>query len=117
MTHVVTGDRDEVRAALKRAHTDGRLLSISNACLLPGNRVWLIAVLLDPLAPQTPWQRIRPWVLGIAALAGVAAFAVLSCLVVSAVVALVAAMVKILFWIIAHLLLIGLFFAVSLLIR
>lgn len=57
--HLITGKRDEVRAALARAHELGRLVSIEGGQLLPGGQVRVLAYLLG--TERNRWERCRPW--------------------------------------------------------
>jgi hypothetical protein len=109
-THVITGDRSQVGAALDRARADGRLMAITQATLLPGDQVRLVADLLT--APGSRWQRVRPWLIGIgktlAVLAVIAAATGLVWALVWAVMAVVAFVAGVVAWIHTHLLDIGL---------
>ncbi len=105
-THAVVGDPDQVRAAMARAHADGRLVGLTHGEQLPGGLVRVTAELRDP-TPTSRWRRIRPWLTGAAVLLGVAAVAALVWLLVLAVLALVAAVTAAAVWVKAHLLLLG----------
>jgi preprotein translocase subunit SecF len=106
--HVVTGDRDAVAAAMRRAYADGRLTAITEGKVLPGDRVRITAHLREPAADQSRWERVRPWLVGTlrvaAVLAAVAAVAGLVWLVVLAVMWVVALVAAVIAWIHAHLL-------------
>ena len=62
-THVITGDLMQVVAAVDRARADGRLVAVTEARLLPGDEVRLIANLRS--AGGSRWQRMRPWLIGL----------------------------------------------------
>lgn len=105
MPHVVTGQRDQVYAALHRAYTDGRLVSITDARVLPNDRVQLVAHLRAPA--RSRWERVRSGLLGAgklaAALTALAAVGGLVWLVVLAVMSLIALVAVVIAWIHAHL--------------
>lgn len=91
-THVVTGDRDQVRTALEVAHAAGRLVDVREVAELPGRRLHVVAELRElPVPRPTRWPA-RPW-LATAYAVGAAAAAGLVVLVVMAVVALVSTVV------------------------
>lgn len=111
-THVITGDRSQVEAALNRARVDGRLMSVTARTLLPGNHVRLVAKLRTPAPPLSRWQQARPWLIVtgkvVAAVAMLAAVTALVWGVVWVVMALVALVMAAIAWVHAHLLAIGL---------
>jgi hypothetical protein len=106
---VIVGAPDQVAAALRRAHADGRLLTIAEVCALPGQRVRLTAVLLEP--PPTPGrsQRLRPALTIVAGLIGVAALVSLAWLVLVATTTLITTAIS---WLGSHWPIIGLVTAV-----
>ena len=111
-THVITGDPDQVWASLERARMDGRLVAVTEARVLSGQRVRVVTWLRVPEGESSRWQRARPWLIGaakvLAVLAGIAALVVLVWAVVWAVMAVVALVVAVIAWVHAHLLGIGL---------
>lgn len=104
-THTVVGDRTQVLAALARAHSEGRLVSVTSSEQLPGGRVQVVA---DLLAVQSRWEKARPWLIGAAktsaVVIGLAGVGGLVWLLVLAVMAIVAWVVSVVAWVIAHLL-------------
>jgi hypothetical protein len=104
---VITGDRVQVAAALDRARADGRLIAVTQATLLPGGQVQLVAA----LRAGSRWQRVRPWLIGLGkalvVLAVLAAVAGLLWVIGSALVALITLVVAALAWVQAHLVAIG----------
>lgn len=110
--HVITGDRDEVGSALRRAHADGRLIAVTDARVLHHNRVRVVADLRMPPPARTRWERCRPWLVGagkvLAALAAVAAVAGLVWLVAVAVLEVIALVTALIAWVHTHLIHIGL---------
>jgi fatty acid desaturase len=111
-THVITGDPDQVWAALERARADGRLVAVTEARVLSGQRVRVVTRLRVPERESSRWERVRPWLVGtaklLAALAGIAALVALAWAVVWAVMAVVALVAVAIAWVHAHLLGIGL---------
>jgi hypothetical protein len=101
-THVIVGNRDQVSAALHRAHADGRLHRITEAVILPGHKLRVTAQLTDPPPPRTLHQRLRPWLVTLAVLAGIGTVAGLVWLVALAVMAVVALVTTIVTWLWAH---------------
>jgi hypothetical protein len=101
-THVIVGNRDQVSAALHRAHADGRLHGITEAHILPGHQLQVTAQLTDPPPPRTLRQRLHPWLVTLAVLAGIGAVAGLVWLVALAVMAVVALVTTIVTWLWAH---------------
>jgi hypothetical protein len=103
-THTVIGDRVQVLAALARAHSEGRLVSVTSSEQLPGGRVQVVA---DLLAVRTTWEKARPWVIGAAktsaVVIGLAGVGGLVWLLVLAVIAVVAWVVSVVTWVAAHL--------------
>lgn len=103
-THVVSGDRTQVLAALARAHSEGRLVSVTSSQQLPGGRV---QVVVDLLAVRSGWEKAKPWLIGTAktaaAVVGVAGVGGLIWLLVLAVMAVVAWVVSVVAWVTAHL--------------
>jgi hypothetical protein len=91
-THVVTGDRDQVCAALERAHAAGRLVDVRDVAELHGRRLHVVAELRELPDRRPGWWPARPWVTAAYAV-GAAATAGLVVLVVMAVAALVSAVV------------------------
>ena len=111
-THVITGEPDQVWAALERARADGRLVAVTEARVLSGDRVQVVTRLRVPEGERSRWQRIRPW-LSIAAkvlavLAGVAAVSALVWGVVWLVMTVIALVAFVIAWVHVHLLGIGL---------
>jgi hypothetical protein len=106
-THVITGDRVQVAAVVDRARADGRLIAVTEATLLPGDRVQLVAAIRS----ESRWQRLRPWLIGLGkalvVLAVVAAVAGLLWVTGSALVALITVVVAAVAWVHAHLVAIG----------
>jgi hypothetical protein len=100
---VVVGEPDQVRAAMLRAHADGRLMSLIDGEELPGGYVRVTADLIDPTAPG----RWRPWLVGAAVLVGAAALAAVVWLVAMAVLAAVAVVAAAVAWVQTHRLAIG----------
>lgn len=111
-THVITGERDQVCSALQRARLDGRLVEITEARVLGGDRVRVVTRLRVPRPARSRWRRVRPWLAGAAKVLGVlaalAAVAGLVWAVVWAVMAVVALVTALIAWVQAHLLGIGL---------
>lgn len=98
-THLVIGERDQVRAALARAYADGWLVDVRGLVALPGDRVQLTADLCEPASRNRrrwPWL-VLAWLLAAAAAAGVVWLLVL------AVAAVTAAVAAALAWLSAHL--------------
>jgi hypothetical protein len=101
---VIVGQPDEVRAALERAHADGRLVQVDELTELADHQVQVTAQLREdrpqrfgwlsrlPWPSAGFWAQLAVWVLGLAAVAGVvwAVIAAVTALV-SAVVAAVSA--------------------------
>lgn len=110
-THLITGDRDHVSAALLRAHTDGRLVAITDAHELPDNQVQLTTQLHDPTPPRTRWNRAKPWLIitakTVTILAALAGAAALVWLIVQTVLTVIAFVTTVLTWISTHLVLLG----------
>jgi hypothetical protein len=106
-THVITGEPDQVWAALERARTDGRLVAVTEARVLAGDQVRVVTRLRVPEGQRSRWQRIRPWLIGtgkvLAVLAGLASVAALVWAVAWAVMAVVALVVAVIAWVHAHL--------------
>jgi hypothetical protein len=109
-THVITGDRVQVAAAVDRARADGRLVEVTEATVLPGGRVQLVAALRTRGGSR--WQQVRPWLIGVAkvvlVLVVLAAVAGVLWVITSAVLALMALVAAAVAWVHAHLLSIGL---------
>jgi hypothetical protein len=106
-THVITGDPDEVWAALERAGVDGRLVAVTEARVLSGDRVQVVTRLRVPEGQLSRWQQVRPW-LSVAAkvlavLSVVAAVAALLWAVVWAVMAVIALVAAVIAWVHVHL--------------
>jgi hypothetical protein len=101
--HTVIGDRTQVLAALTRAHTEGRLVSVTSTQQLPGGRVQVVA---DLLAVRTTWEKTRPWLIGAAktgaVVVGLASVGGLVWLLILAVMAVVAWVVSAVAWVAAH---------------
>lgn len=91
-THVVTGERDQVHAALERAHAAGRLVDVREVAELPGRWLRVVAELREVPTNRPAWWPARPWLTAVYAI-GATAGAGLVVLVVLAVVALVSAVV------------------------
>jgi len=95
-THVIVGWPDEVRAALDRAHADGRLVGVDEVSRLADRQVQVSAQLREPTAPRFrwlvrwSWPSARVWLRVALVLLGAAAVAGLVWAVVAAVTALVA---------------------------
>ncbi len=112
-THLITGDRDHVSNTLRRAHTDGRLVAITNTEELPDNQVRLTAELYDPTPPCSRWEPTPPvvWLaIGVEVLIVVMALAAAAALVwltIAAVLSVIALVTTVLAWIGTHLPLIG----------
>lgn len=104
--HVITGEQQMVRAALTRAWSDGRLVSMEPPLALPGGRVRVLAHLRPP-APQRRWELVRVWLVRVAKFAAVlavlAAVAGVVWLVVLAVLEVIALVTAAVAWIHAHL--------------
>lgn len=104
MAHVITGEREQVAAALRLAHEAGRLAGITDARVLPGERVELVAH-LRPANPSR-WQRVWPWLIGAvkvaAVLVVVAAVVAVVWAVVSVVLAVIAVVAAVVGWLHAH---------------
>ena len=105
--HVITGDPDEVWAALERARADGRLVAVTEARVLSGDRVQVVTRLRVPGRQRSRWQQVRPW-LSIAAkvlavLSVVAAVSALVWAVAWAVMAVIALVLAVTAWIHVHL--------------
>ncbi|HTK66810.1 MAG TPA: hypothetical protein VL595_30835 [Pseudonocardia sp.] len=102
-THVVTGDRTQVLAALTRAHSEGRLVSVTSSQQLSGGRVQVVA---DLLAVRSGWEKARPWLTGAAktgaVVVGLAGVGGLVWLLVLAVMVVVAWVVSAVAWVAAH---------------
>lgn len=116
-THVITGERAEVSAALWRARLDGRLIDVTEAQVVGNGRVRVVTRLRSTRPQRWQWHRVRPWLLGALKVAGVllalaAVAAVLWALgsLVLAVIALVTAAVA---WVHAHLIGIAVWFVVA----
>ena len=108
-THVITGHREEVYAALSRAVEENRLVSVTGTRLLPQERVQLVARLREPAVPRRPakaWLVIAAKTLGVLVVLG--AVGGLVWLLVQAVLALIALVAAVIAWVQAHLLVIGL---------
>jgi VIT1/CCC1 family predicted Fe2+/Mn2+ transporter len=107
-THVITGEPDQVWAALERARADGRLVAVTEARVLSDARVRVVTRLRMPEPDRSRWQRVRPWLIGaakaLAVLACVVAVAALVWAIVWAVMAVVALVVAAIAWVHAHLL-------------
>lgn len=104
-THVITGHRNEVHAAMSRAYTDGRLVAITEGRALAGERVRLVAKLREP-GGRPRWEHVRPWLVVAAKAAAVAvamaALAGLIWLVVLAVMELIALVAAVVAWVSSH---------------
>lgn len=105
-THTVVGDRDQVRAALQRAHDTGRLIAIHEASALPDRRVQVVADLADPVRAKRWYATRTPWLIAGGIVATAAAVGVVW-LIVLGVLALIAFIGSVIAWIGSHLLLIG----------
>jgi hypothetical protein len=82
-THLVVGWPDQVRAALERAHADGRLVGVDEVTQLADRQVQVTAQIREdqprrfawlsrlPWPSAEIWAQLAVWVLGIAAVAGV----------------------------------------------
>lgn len=107
-THHVVGERDAVRTALECAYADGRLVGLRSPALLPDGRVRVTAELLEP-APAVHSRRtmsLRPWLIDLGVLAGIAAAGAAVWLIVLGVLALIALITTAVAWVSAHLVLI-----------
>jgi small-conductance mechanosensitive channel len=109
--HVVVGEREQVGAALERARRDGRLRMVHEVAELGDGQVCVRAELAEPPALRTRWQKVRPWLLGAAAVAGLVVVAGVVWLLVLAVLAVIALVQTVVAWVSAHLLVIGLVLA------
>lgn len=105
-THVVTGEPELVRAALARAHEEGRLVRLTDGDALPDGRVRVTAELLDVTGGAgRRWLRSvpRPTLLQVVTvLVALAALAGLVWVIVLAVLAIVAAVTAAIAWVQAH---------------
>lgn len=108
-THVITGDLMQVVAAVDRARADGRLVAVTEARLLPGDELRLVANLRAEGGWR--WQRTRRWLIGLGkalvVLAACAAVAGLLWLIGWAAMALVGLVSVAVAWVHVHLLEIG----------
>jgi hypothetical protein len=111
-SHVITGERGQVRSVLERAHWDGRLVAVTEARVLDHGRVRVIAELRRSPDERSRWDRCRPWLVGaakvLAVLAALAAVTGVVWLAVLAVLELIALLAALVAWVQAHLVQIGL---------
>lgn len=91
-THIVTGDRDQVRAALVRAHAAGRLVGVREVAELSGERLHVVAELRELPGRRPTWWPARPGRVAVYGVGGAVGVGVIA-LVVMAVAALVAVVV------------------------
>jgi hypothetical protein len=108
-THVITGERAQVSAVLRRARLDGRLVEVANAQMIGAGRVRVVTRLRSDHPSR--WRQVCPWLVGAVKVTGVllglAAVAGLLWVIGLAAVALVALVSTAVAWVHAHLLGIG----------